>query len=804
MSRKKGTAAIKKTKPAAKNKLFDHASSSVWLYKVIPPSLLILLTTIFYWPSLKYPFQFDDLANITKKFSIRFDNPLSRWWWNRRWMGDFISRINYKIDQFNPFYYRVFNLLIHLATGVILFYLILNLCKFLKSKPFFYNNATLIAFTTSILFLLHPVQTQTISYVIQGRLEGLATLFVITTLFLFIKTFSTKNKIFKPLFLVATVVVALLSCGTKEIVVVTPFLLLLVDWFFLSEEKWDSFKDRIGFHAIFFITFFIVFLYYLTPEIFTRAVTLSSSTTNNRGNILTKDAYDSITPIPFFISEFKVILHYLLMFIWPFGISVEYDWKLSEGFFAVDAFFPFLILFAIAAGCVYSFIKKKYSYVAFGLFWFFVCVAPRASIIPSPELICDYKTYLASVGWLFILSVAFIYLINFTLEKIKNAPKFMHKYSGQLMMITILMLGYGAGTTNRNTVWRSSVEFWHDIVVKAPAKARGHNNLGVALSEARNGEVKVLSDKNPIDEAIKHYKEAIRLDRNYADPLSNIAVAYSMKGEIDNAIAALKGAINIFPNYAEAYNNLGTLLLKKQNYDDAEKMLTIALDIRPHYGKAFYNLGRLHMEKNNEEVAWTYFKKATEGDLDVAEGFFTLGQMSLKLKKFDEAVNAFENVVKKGTQTPQVLFSLANSYFMIQNFDQAQNVYETLTRLEPLNSKYVYNLAETLFSKNEISAALGLFKKVTTMPEPLAQSHLRIATCYEQLNKIDDAKNYLTELSNANAPEEFKKAVTAELARIEFQEKLKTGNGSVKMSELQNYIKSSAPEKAPQDDVKKA
>ncbi|MBD3231062.1 tetratricopeptide repeat protein [Candidatus Dependentiae bacterium] len=787
--RKKKKGILKKNSNShPKIKLSENSLQNIFIYKILPPSLLFLLTSIFYWPSLKYPFQFDDLANITKKFAIRFDNPLYRWWHNSRWMGDWLNRMNYQLGQFDPFYYRIFNLFIHICTGLILFYLILSLCKFLKSHPFFYNNATLIAFTTSALFLFHPVQTQTVSYVIQGRLEGLATLFVVVTLFLFIKTFSTKNKILKPILLVSTIVIALLSCGTKEIVVVTPFLLLLIDWFFLSQENWNSFKTRIGFHAIFFITFFVIFVHYLSPEFFTRAVTFKTSTSNNRGNILTKSAYDTITPYPFLISEFKVILHYLLIFLWPFNISVEYDWKLSESFFSFDSFFPFIILITIIALCIYAVVKKKYSYISFGFFWFFISIAPRSSIIPSPELICDYKTYLASIGWLFVLSVALIHLIKFAFEKIHQIPSFMHGYFTQLILITVLLSGFGIGTTNRNIIWSSAAAFWKDIVNKAPTKARGHNNLGVALSE-----------EGKTDEAIIHYKKAIQLDRNYADPLSNLAVAYSMKGEIDNAIAALKGAIHIFPTYAEAYNNLGTLLLKKQNYEDAEKMLNAALEIRPYYGKAFYNLGRLYAEKNDLQTAWTYFKKATEGDLDIAEGFFTLGQVSIRIQKFDEAVQAFEKVIQKGVQTPQVLFGLANSYYMTQNFDKAQAVYEKLVQLEPLNSKYLYNLAETLFSKNEIQAALNLFKKVTTMPEALAQAHLRIVTCYEQLNQIDDAKNYLTELTKVDAPDEFKDSVKKELARLEFQSKVNQGQGSVKMSDLQKYVKTAAPKKQTQD-----
>jgi protein O-mannosyl-transferase len=764
-------------------KFVPNSSNLSFWQKIIPPSILAIITTLFYWPSLKYPFQFDDLANITKKFAIRSDNPLTRWTNHSRWMGDWLNKINYEIGMFDPFSYRLLNLFIHVLAGILVFYLIIDLCRFLKNKPFFYNNAVLIAFATSTLFLIHPVQTQTVSYVIQARLEGLATLFILATILTFVRAFHVKNMISKISLFSLSLLFAFISCGTKEIVVVTPFLILLVDWFFISQEKWENFKKRGIWYITFLAVFLVAFFSYISFDFLKRVISFSMTTGNNRGNILTHHAYDVITPLHFLISEFKVLLHYLVMFLWPFNISVEYDWKLSESFFAVDSFFPFLILAAIISFAVYTIIKKKNSFIAFGLFWFFLAMAPRTTIIPSPELICDYKTYLASVGWLFVLAVGIIHLFKFAIENFKNIPKLFHAHNYQIAALAILTIPLGIGTIVRNTVWSSSSAFWADIVVKAPLKARGHNNLGVALSE-----------EGKIDESIDHYKKAIQLDKHYADPLSNIAVAYSLKGEIDQAIAALKGAINIFPNYPEAYNNLGTLLLKKKNYEDAEKSLNMAIKLRPYYGKAFYNLGRLYMERENEEKAWEYFKKATEGDLDNPEGFFTLGQMSIRLKKYEEAANAFEQILRRGISNPQVQFNLGNAYFMTGNLEKAQNVYHRLVEDNPLDSRYLYNLAETLYSKNNFADALTLFKKVTTLPQPLAQAHFRIASCLEKLEQVGDAKSYLNELISANAPDEFKQTAKNELARLDLQEKVKEGKGSIRMSELQKILKQTASE----------
>jgi hypothetical protein len=319
--------------------------------------------------------------------------------------------------------YRAFNLMFHIITGLLIFFLILELFKFLEKDSFLSRNAVLIAFMTSAFFLLHPVQTQAVSYVIQARMEGLATLFIVATVFGFVKIFTTKNLFFKFFWAVFGIACGLCSCGTKEIMIVTPALILLVDWFFISQGKWSNFKKRFVYYASFIAIFVAFVIHYLGYQIFLDTLLLKATSANNRGNILTNNAFDVITASHFFISEFKVVIHYLAMFLWPSLICVEYDWKLCDSFFSSDSFFPFLMLVALFSVAIFTLIKRKNTFFAFGFFWFWICVAPRTTIYPSAELLCDYKTYLASIGVFFILAVSSVYLLKFAFEKIKQIPE---------------------------------------------------------------------------------------------------------------------------------------------------------------------------------------------------------------------------------------------------------------------------------------------------------------------------------------------------------------------------------------------
>jgi protein O-mannosyl-transferase len=804
-----------------KNQPKDVAPTySIW-EKLLPPAVLSILTIIFYYPSLHNPFQFDDIAHITKKFHIRH---YQSWRWSHvlspRWFADWLNKVNYKIGKFDPFSYRVVDLIIHILAGVVLFYLILTICTHIKKSKFVRNNALLISSLTTALFLLHPVQTQLVSYVIQSRLEGLATLFILTTLLFFVKIVQSKNIISKIIFTILMAAFALLSSSTKEIVVVVPFLAIALDWFLLSEQSWKTFKNRFWIYIIFAITIFGSFIYFKSWAWIKKIFSFNSAVLNNRGNILTKKHTDLITPGTYFISEFKVILHYLLIFIWPINMSVEYDWKLVDGFFAPDAFFPFLILSAIVIFIIRNIVKKQYPFLTFGLVWFLIAIAPRSSIIPSAELICDYKTYLSSVGWLFAIAIGITHIINYIADFFKNhdlksifnksfiaifsliiifyttiasiliwkMPQSMQAFgvffflvpatfayflyfmiknqkqpqlyaqTNKILFSIMFLLPIGYGALERNKVFETNEAYWDDIVKKAPLKARGHNNLGVAKAEAHKW-----------DEAIRCYKEAIRLDSiAYPDPWSNLAVAYSTKNQIDMAIMALKKAIQIFPHYPEAYNNLGAFYLQKKDLAGAEHCFNLALKLRPYYGKAFMNLGRLYLEKKENDKAYESFVKATKGDLDNEMGFRALGEACIKIQKFPEAIEAFNKAISMGARQTQTYFNLANAYFMTGGYQNAAKIYGQLAQSDQKNPLYLYNLGETLFRLGNTMGALEAFNKSKSLPNSLAQTHFRIVNCLEKLGKLADAKKYLNSIINIkNAPEWFATTAQNELKRIE-------------------------------------
>lgn len=756
--------------------------------------LLILqgITAAFYWGSLKFPFQFDDVAHITKHFAIRYDNPLYRWWYNRRWVGDAINRLNFKMDGFEPFSYRATNLVIHMLSGVLVYYLVLMICKNLE-RSLVQKYRYFIAFCTTGLFLLHPLQTQAVSYAIQARIEGLATLFILLNVYLFVRYAQATTKSGKILTLSVLVVTTIISCGTKEIFVLAPVLMFLVDYFFLSK---GSFAHLIKQRSFFYLAFGAFFTALVGWYIFDFVRIFQSSgyvpsikssidyylhNQNNLGNVLTHDPSVHITSLTYFMSQFRSVVHYISLVFWPFSMSVEYDWVLARSFMSFNVLMPLSILLSLIGFAVYSVVKRRMLLAGFGILWFFIALFPRSSFIPSAELVCDYKAYLAVIGIYMALAVFAAAGIDWIKKSYSAMALYVDSWPVYTAALVFVFLPLGIATSSRNKVWSTAELFWADCVKKAPGKARTHNNYGVALCEA-----------SKFEQAVYHYQKAIDLDKYYQDPCSNIAVAYTMLGKIDLAVAALERAIQIYPNYPEAYNNIASIYIdqkKKEYLDKAELALKRALELRPYYGKAFFNMARVCEARNDYQGVFDNLKKASQGDLDtVSDVFFKLGQACFKLQKFDEAVLAFNKVVQFDGGTALSWFNYANALYLNKQYDQACAVYKKLADSDVKDHRYNNNLGECYFVLKQYDKALETFERLVNTEHFTSPILFRMVACNEILKRFDKAKELLVHVLDQEIPDDARGHIKQELARLELEQSVNR-DGKVSMKSIQEFAK---------------
>jgi len=715
-----------------------------WLVYSSAFFLLSIITFALYWKTLSYDFQFDDLANISRLFEIRHNTLKSLIFSGTRWISYWLNALLYHFCHFNPWGYRLVDVAIHCANGLLIFSLLFS-CLSKVKDGWFKQHALPLAWLTALLFLIHPVQTQTVCYVIQGQLEGMATLSILLILQCLVWYAFAPSSIVQAISFSIAIVIAIIATGTKEIAILTPILAFLWDWFFIAQGSWSSLRKRFLFHGIITGLIWLSYLYLLKPDFFIEVFGLSVTAANNQGNVITAAAGQIITPFYWLISQCKVLLHYLHIFIWPFSISIDYDWKLVHSLFALDFIIPAALLVFVAIILWYILSRNKSSLIAVGFLWFFISMAPRTSIIPSAELMADYKTYLGSLGLLFALSIAIVFAYNYICSKI-TSPR-LKKPVAQGAIVALVLIPLSIGTLMRVTVWSSGLAFWEDVMMKAPGKARGYNNYGAELS-----------NRDRYQESISYFEKAIELDRLYIDPINNIAVSYSHVGEIDKAITALEKSLKLNPLFPEGYNNIAAMYRKKGDLENAEKALLNAVKLRPYYGKAWYNLGLLYIDQGKKEQAWESFKNCCyKADLDDDTGFLAFGKSSIELERYDDAIEAYHRLLKIQPRNEEAMFNLGYAYVHTKQYDKALYLYNMLNKAHPDDPRLIINIGQTYYEKGEPANALVYFEQLSCEKEHIPSICIYLARCYQALGSNTQARAALKELYALNPGTRVKK-----------------------------------------------
>ncbi|MBT3455659.1 tetratricopeptide repeat protein [bacterium] len=515
-----------------------------------------------------------------------------------------------------------------------------------------------------------------------------------------------------------------LATGTKEIIIICPLLLVSIDWFFIAQGDWTTFKKRLSIYSFFFLVSVGILMVFLKPSFFLGGEFLTKFTHNNAGNTITNHYYDPIRPLQFFISEFQVILHYIFIFFWPFNISVEYDYKIIGSPLHVSCIVPlaFLIL-----ALYYTFKMLKLdpkNPICFGVIWFFLGLMLRSTIIPSPEMINDYKTYLSSIGILFLISSGVIKALLACCRKRERRKNCI------VAFYIILIASLGFLTYRRNLVWSNKIKFWENALQQAPNKARTNNNYGVHLSE-----------NNQSGKATVFFKKAIKLDPYYPNPYNNLAMHYAYSGQTEKAIDLLKKCVQINPNYPEPYNNLSALLYQKGNLKLAEEIATQGRKTNKFYGRFDYTLGKIHAKKNDFLNAYRHFKICcTKKDFTNETGFSSYGFTALKLKKYDEAIFAYKQALEYKPNVTDFLANIGTAYFHKKQYEQAVFYFKKALKNSPKKLSIIFYLAETYLKAKNYKKALEQYQKCFSI-EKKHSYPLKMELCLKKLGHRVEAQN---------------------------------------------------------------
>lgn len=705
------------------------------------PASLSLLTFLIYCKTFWYGFVFDDFPTIIQYYHIRFIDWKGQVFCNPRWLSRLFNQITYHFWQSNPVAYRLPNLLIHLAIGVMIFALLYRLLSKISTHPLLAKHAFTFATLASMLYLLHPVQTQTVTYITQMRLEGLVAFFITAVMTTFVFAITASNSKQRRILLGCSFALTAFAAGTKEIAIVLPPLLVLFDWFLVAQGDWGSFKPRIWIHIVYSITLYgIMFKYGLLNTDYIRTIA-SVPVRNNRGNILTQNFHENISWYPFLLSQAKVLLHYLTIFFWPFNICFDYDVKLSQHAYDLDVLAPLGLFAFLAIICVRMYKNSVTHPVIFGLLWFFVSMLPRTSIFPTTELICDYKTYPASFGIMIILAFGMVYLLEYVTEFLRTYahPIKTIAHNGSIGLLCMLLTW---ATYSRNHVWSSELEFWGDVLKKAP-KARAFNNYGIALWELKQ-----------VAQAKEYFNKSIEKDDWYAEPHINLATIYQIENDNNKALDHYKRALEIGEAHPELFNNLGMLHFANKSWDQAEYCLKQAIELKPAYSKPYANLAKVYQIQGKTELALQLYQQAIRADNPDAETFYLYASLCMEKNQPKQAIELLQSLK---TEFLDSTFLLGCCYYSTNDYQTAVAYFEKAYQKDPSNKSVWYNYAQALLNTKNYEKALALYSQCLGDIATFPYAPIHTVKCLHGLGKMDEAKKLLHDVFASNLPNDIKR-----------------------------------------------
>ncbi len=508
-------------------------------YKTLSSALPIIaiaaIGLLAYSNTLNCPFLFDDQVHITDNPHIRLTeltlhgladaalkSPLPE-----RPVANISFALNYFFHRYNIVGYHLTNIAIHILSAIFLFLLLKNTLALPPLRDRFHHSQYL-AFAAALLWLLHPIQTQAVTYIVQ-RMTSMAAMFYIMSMYFYVKgrlAFQIKKRSWH--WFLACAFSGILSFGCKEITATLPFFILLYEWFFFQNLKASWLKKRFLFIFAAFALVLLLSLVYFSVE--------------PARKMATEHPRWHLTPFQRQLTEFRVVVFYisLLGYPNPARLNLDHDFAISTSLFnPPQTPIYIIIVFALILSAILS--AKRDRLLSFCILFFFGNLLIESSFI-GIELIYEHRLYLPSM----FAAIAFAALLWKLLR-----PNLL-----KAAVFTILALLLLSSTYQRNKVWADEITIWSDCVAKSPNRPRSNYNLANAFY-----------DKANYQQAINYYNKTLLLDPNRFDAYEGLSLAYLSEKKLQQANDYADKAIALNPKTARACYVKG-LALYRQNQSD--------------------------------------------------------------------------------------------------------------------------------------------------------------------------------------------------------------------------------------------
>jgi tetratricopeptide (TPR) repeat protein len=668
------------------------------------PVVLATLCAAAYANTLHVPFIFDDFFTIVNNPSIRRLWPLSDitattfpTLWGRPLLG-LSLKINYALGGDNVVGYHLFNLFVHLLNALLAFGVLRRTLVKFPAANADRDETTYLAFTVTVLWMLHPLVTESVTYVTQ-RTESLMGLFLLSTLYCFILGTESPHR---TIWFGLAVIACTLGMGAKEVMVVAPLIVLVYDYVFGASSLRATFRSHAALYAGLAASWIVLAALQLTT------------------NLQWKSGLD-VSPIgcwDYLTMQCGVLTHYLRLAIWPSGLVLDYsDWPRTIPFARL---FPrALLLLSLLVASLWAIRQRRWW--GFWGAWFFLLLAPSSSFLPLPtEPAAERRMYLP------LLAIIAVVLGAASRFCRRIWPRSETRIRLQTAVVLALALVLGVTTFQRNAQYRTTHSIWADVVAKRPYNARGENNLALALI-----------DEGKTADAIPHFVAALRLDPNEPIIRDDYASALLDLGQIDEAIAQLQETLRRAPDYAPARKTLGLVTQHRFRADLEHTQANLAA--HPDDPAAHVSFAQLLANMGRREEAITQYDQALRLDPSNATVHYNLANLLVEYRRDDEALSHYTTAARLAPSDPRTQINLGNLLLKQAHWDQAIAAYAEALRLDPAAFEAHNNIAIAFANRGNLIEATAHFREAARLSPQQPEIHAELAEVLDRQGLHDEA-----------------------------------------------------------------
>lgn len=492
----------------------------------------------------------------------------------------------------SPWAYHLFNLVLHLGSAVVLFFIL---------RALFQSSA--IAGITAVLFAVHPINVEAVLWA-SARKDVLSSFLFLGSWWLYIRYHETGRHTRYWL----SVFVFLLALLAKVSVLILPAILLLSDW------AWERRIDRTALREK--VPYLLLSAVFAVVAVMGKAAVLQSMGVMDR-----------------FLLTCKTIAFYAWKILFPSGFSLIYPQSspisiaLPEFWMSVIATL-LLVIFTIYA-------LWRWRIVGFALSMFLLAILPSVATFYKNGFVLfasDRYAYIAGIGVFLCVAIA----INAALQR---GPLIARgaRYAAVLMLVACSVM---AGLQAR--VWQSPLSIFEHVLAIYPESVLAHNNIGA-----------ILQEQGKRTEAVEYYKKAIAIDPQYPTPYVNIAKYVLQQGDRAGAEAWYRDMHSQLQQKAvwsgEDANAVAVyaLFLEDQNrLTEAVALYEEAAERYPYSFQTQSNLGIKYQQLGRKEDAIVHLEAAVAFLSSNADIHYRLAALYAETGRFEEALASLKRVLR--------------------------------------------------------------------------------------------------------------------------------------------------------------